>query len=119
MANRHTLHFKHLDGFKKWLIENDWEIKPLSNSQYEVLRAKRDLEWVIVYKKLDAKEHYSLSDNASKWVNRWLHEMQIRGDERAKVIEKIINSSCHLLQNDGSIVYQIEDKELIQIEQGE
>lgn len=86
MENRHTLHFKHLESFKKWLIENDWEIKPLSNSKYEVLRVKRDCEWVIVYKKDDAKEHYSLSDKANFWVNRWIRETQIRQDERAKVV---------------------------------
>lgn len=89
MANRHTLHFKYLEPFKNWLIENDWEIKPLSNSKYEVLRAKRDYEWVILYKKDEEKEHYSFSDRVSVWVNKWIRETQIRQDERAKVVEEI------------------------------
>ena len=64
MADRHTLHFNQLERFRNWLIKNDWEMKPLSKSQYEVLRATKNKEWVIIYKRDDAKEHYSLTNNS-------------------------------------------------------
>lgn len=76
MANRHTLHFNQLEKFTNWLIKNDWEIKPLSKSQYEVLRATKNKEWVIIYKRADAKEHYSLTDKTIKIVNKWLRELK-------------------------------------------
>lgn len=78
MADRHTLHFNKLDSFKKWLIKNDWEMKPLSKSQYEVLRATKNGKWVIVYVKDEATEHYSLTENSISVVNQWLRERKIR-----------------------------------------
>lgn len=78
MADRKTLHFSKLEEFKKWLVKNDWEIKPLSRSDYEVLRAKKDSDWVIVYKKDDATEHYSLTNNSIFVVNRWIRERKMR-----------------------------------------
>ena len=91
MADRHTLHFNKLDSFKKWLIKNDWEIKPLSKSQYEVLRATKNGKWVIVYVKDEATEHYSLTENSISVVNQWLRERKIRKqvcDEIREEIEK-------------------------------
>lgn len=78
MADRHTLHFSKLESFKNWLIKNDWEMKPLSKSQYEVLRATKNGKWVIVYVKDEATEHYSLTENSISVVNQWLRERKIR-----------------------------------------
>ena len=78
MADRHTLHFSQLLEFKNWLIKNGWEIKPLSKSGYEVLRAVKEKQWIIVYKKEDAKEHFSLTDNGRRYVGLWLNELKIR-----------------------------------------
>lgn len=78
MADRHTLHFNKLESFKNWLIKNNWEIKPLSKSQHEVLRATKDGRWVIIYLKDSATEHYSLTDNSISVVNQWLRERKIR-----------------------------------------
>ena len=92
MADRHTLHFNKLDSFKKWLIKNDWEMKPLSKSQYEVLRATKNGKWVIVYVKDEATEHYSLTENSISVVNQWLRERKIRKqvcDEIRKQIESL------------------------------
>lgn len=112
MADRRTLHFNHLEDFREWLIKNNWEMKPLSKSQYEVLRATKDGRWVIVYIKDSATEHYSLTDNSISVVNQWLKELKIR----KQVCSEIIKTSCHLIQNDGSIIYQLSDKELALIE---
>lgn len=76
MADRHTLHFNQLERFRNWLIKNDWEMKPLSKSQYE--RATKNKEWVIIYKRDDAKEHYSLTNNSISVVNKWFRELKLR-----------------------------------------
>lgn len=92
MADRHTLHFNKLDSFKKWLIKNDWEMKPLSKSQYEVLRATKNGKWVIVYVKDEATEHYSLTENSISVVNQWLREMKIRKQVCDEIREKSIKN---------------------------
>ena len=61
MADRSTLHFKHLEAFEEYLQSKGWVIEPLKG-YYEVLRArhperKRPL---IVYRKGYAKEHCSV-----------------------------------------------------------
>ena len=41
MANRSTLHISHLPKLKMWLEDQGWELQPLTDHGYEVLRAKR------------------------------------------------------------------------------
>lgn len=88
MADRHTLHFKHLEPFKNWLIKNNWEMKPLSKSQYEVLRATKNGKWVIIYLKDSATEHYSLTENSIYVVNQWLKERKIRKEVVEEIYKK-------------------------------
>jgi len=73
-------------------VKNDWEIKPLSRSDYEVLRAKKDSDWVIVYKKDDATEHYSLTNNSISVVNRWIRERKMRKQICDEIRNKILES---------------------------
>lgn len=40
MANRNTLHRSKLDGFKRWLEQDGWDLQP-AKGDYEVLRAAR------------------------------------------------------------------------------
>lgn len=93
MADRHTLHFKHLEPFKNWLIKNNWEMKPLSKSQYEVLRATKNGKWVIIYLKDSATEHYSLTENSIYVVNQWLKERKIR--------KEIIQEIKEIMETEG------------------
>lgn len=64
MANRCTLHIRHLEEFKEWLRKDGWEIHNISNSIYEVLRATKPGKThpLIVYQKSNAKEHLSIAD---------------------------------------------------------
>ncbi len=41
MANRNTLHRSKLDGFKRWLEQDGWDLQP-AKGDYEVLRARKD-----------------------------------------------------------------------------
>ncbi|WP_290776097.1 hypothetical protein [Anaerofustis sp.] len=61
MARRNLLHKTKLEEFKKFLILNGWEIQPVKG-EWEILRAKNKNEKypLIVYKRYDVKEHYTL-----------------------------------------------------------
>lgn len=68
MANRCVLHKKHLEPLKKYLNDNGWTIEPVKG-EYEVLRARLNSTGrsqrrtpLIIYSKLEAKEHYSVLD---------------------------------------------------------
>ena len=76
MANRHTLHITHLPKLKMWLVDQGWELQPLTDHGYEVLRAKRDKRTLVVYKKLDAKEHLSYADRDHRLIRRFFEFME-------------------------------------------
>lgn len=61
MATRNLLHKSHLEAFKEWLITSGWRIHE-PRGFYEVLRASYGTKWLIVYRKADVKEHYSVRD---------------------------------------------------------
>lgn len=62
MASRCLLHQKNLDKFAEWLCDRGWEIRN-PKGDFEVLRAiNKKGKWLIVYKKIDAKEHYTVRD---------------------------------------------------------
>jgi hypothetical protein len=65
-----------------WLQDQGWELQPLSNHGYEVLRAKRDKRTLIIYKKLDAKEHLSYMDKDRRLIRRFFDYMN--GIERSE-----------------------------------
>lgn len=73
MANRSTLHISKLEAFKEWLIKDGWEIEE-PKGFYEVLRARKKGREnpLIVYKKLEAKEHLSLLDRDTGVVYAFL-----------------------------------------------
>jgi len=62
MANRNTLHKKHLNELTAWLLLNGWKIeKP--KGYYEVLRAStQGRAPLIVYQRLDMTQHYTVRD---------------------------------------------------------
>ena len=71
MADTHTLRMAQLGEFRQWLIENEWEIRPLSKSEYEILRATKEGQWVIIYKKKKLKEFCSVANKALPVVKEW------------------------------------------------
>jgi len=58
MAERCLLHFNKLDLFKEFLTTKGYEIQD-TKGIYEVLRAKKNKNTIIVFKKDEAKEHFS------------------------------------------------------------
>lgn len=71
MATRNLLHKSHLEEFKEWLIKTGWQIHD-NKGAYEVLRASKGSKWLIVYRRSDAKEHYTVRDLDYTTVGRFL-----------------------------------------------
>ena len=75
MANRHTLHINKLDSFKKWLVKDGWELLPLSNNHYEVLRAKKaGKQYPLIIYSGKSSEHLSLADRDMPVVGAFLRD---------------------------------------------
>lgn len=75
MANRNTLHISKLDAFKEWLVKDGWELEE-PKGRYEVLRARMPgrKNPLLVYEKLDAKEHLSLLDRDTGVIGAFLRD---------------------------------------------
>lgn len=63
MAIRYLLHHNHLERFKEYLVNNGYVLED-TKGEYEVLRARHEKRKrpLILYTKLNAKEHYSVDD---------------------------------------------------------
>ena len=62
VATRNILHVSKLQEFEDFLETKGYMIVETSKNPYEVLRAQKDGDTVIIYKKKDAKEHLSTMD---------------------------------------------------------
>ena len=74
VANRALLHINKLKDFEKWLEKQGYMILPTSKNPYEVLRAKKDKDTVIIYQKGDSKEHLSIMDKDYPLIHKFITE---------------------------------------------
>ena len=74
MASRELLHASKLNDFGKWIEAQGYMILPTSKNPYEVLRAKKDKDTVIIYQKKDSKEHLSVMDKDYSLIRRFINE---------------------------------------------
>ena len=72
MATRNILHVSKLQEFKDFLETKGYMIVATSKNPYEVLRARKDGDTVIVYKKRGAKEHLSTMDKDYRLVREFI-----------------------------------------------
>ena len=72
MATRNILHISKLQEFEDFLETRGYMIVATSKNPYEVLRAQKDGDTVIVYKKKDAKEHLSTMDKDYHLVREFI-----------------------------------------------
>lgn len=77
MAQRCLLHISKLEAFSEWLEKDGWQICD-TKGFYEVLRAKKEKRWLIVYRKLDVKEHYSILDKDYGIVRSFLKSQKVK-----------------------------------------
>ena len=72
MATRNILHISKLQEFEDFLETKGYMIVVTSKNPYEVLRAQKDGDTVVVYKKKDAKEHLSTMDKDYHLVREFI-----------------------------------------------
>ena len=73
MAERCLLHQNKLDLFKWWLTSKGYEIQA-TKGDYEVLRAKKGKDTVIIFKKDNAKEHLSVQQKDYRLMIQFIRE---------------------------------------------
>lgn len=83
MAERCLLHQNKLDLFKWWLSSKGYEIQSPKGT-YEVLRAKKGKNTVVLFKKDRAKEHLTVQDKDYSLVRQFIRET--RGADNAGTI---------------------------------
>lgn len=106
MATRNILHVSKLQEFENFLETRGYMIVATSKNPYEVLRAQKDGDTVIVYKKKDAKEHLSTMDKDYHLVREFIKSQKkhsnadrIRGmddEELAKFLSEF--SACNICE---------------------
>lgn len=74
MAIRALLHINKLKDFEKWLEKQGYMILPTSKNPYEVLRAGKGKDTVIIYQKGDSKEHLSIMDKDYPLIHKFITE---------------------------------------------
>ena len=84
MAERCILHKSKLNQFREWLFSKGYVIES-TKGDYEVLRAKKGKNTVIIYEKLYAKEHLTVQQKDYNLVRQFLKET--KGDK--KMSEKL------------------------------
>nr|DAY56235.1 MAG TPA: hypothetical protein [Caudoviricetes sp.] len=74
MAIRALLHMNKLKDFESWLEKQGYMILPASKNPYEILRAKKDKDTVIIHQKGDSKEHLSIMDKDYALIHKFIME---------------------------------------------
>jgi ABC-type Na+ transport system ATPase subunit NatA len=73
MAERRLLHKNKLDLLKEWLSAKGYEIQATKDF-YEVLRAKKDKNTVIIFRKNDVKEHLTVQQKDHALIRQFIRE---------------------------------------------
>ena len=73
MAERCLLHQNKLNLLKWWLTSKGYEIQA-TKGNYEVLRANKDKDTIIIFKKDNAKEHLSVQQKDHRLIRQFITE---------------------------------------------
>lgn len=77
MAKRNVLHISKLENLKKWLVKDGWQLLPLSNNHYEVLRAgKSGRQNPLVIYSAKSSEHLSFADRDMPVIGAFLRDQK-------------------------------------------
>ena len=106
MATRNILHVSKLQEFEDFLETKGYMIVATSKNPYEVLRARKDGDTVIVYKKRGTKEHLSTMDKDYHLVREF-----IKSQRKQSNADRIRNMTDNELVNFLFSIYteKIED----------
>ena len=78
MAMRNILHISKLQEFEDFLETKGYMIVATSKNPFEVLRAQKDGDTVIVYQKKDTKEHLSTMDKDYHLVREFIKRQRVQ-----------------------------------------
>lgn len=73
MAERCLLHQSKLELLKWWLAQNGYQLQE-PKGFYEVLRAKKKKETVIIYKQSDKVEHFTVQQKDYRLIRQFITE---------------------------------------------
>lgn len=77
MAKRNVLHISKLENLKKWLVKDGWQLLPLSNNHYEVLKAgKAGRQNPLVIYSAKSSEHLSFADRDMPVIGAFLRDQK-------------------------------------------
>lgn len=77
MAKRNVLHISKLENLKKWLVKDGWQLLPLSNNHYEVLRAgKAGRQNPLVIYSAKSSEYLSFADRDMPVIGAFLRDQK-------------------------------------------
>lgn len=109
MANRNTLHISKLEKFKNWLINDGWELLPLSKNPYEVLRAsKMGISNPLIVYSGKSKEHLSFANEWLPVVEVFLHKKTNADRIRSMTDEELLDFICSIETYDEGSAKTIE-----------
>ena len=93
MRSRCLLHKNKLEDFEKWLAAHGWVLEP-AVGEWEILRARKPGKngVLLVYDRLNVKEHYTVFGESMEAVHRFIHESKKVATYQLK--EKI-NEDCN------------------------
>ena len=104
MAIRALLHMNKLKDFEKWLEKQGYMILPTSKNPYEILRAKKDKDTVIIYQTGDSKEHLSIMDKDYPLIRKFITESKsktnadrIRNMSDEELADTLFNSCLEVM----------------------
>lgn len=87
------LHISKLKDFKVFLVNKGYSIMETSNNPYEVLRAKKGKDTVIIYKKANTKEHLTVMEKDAALINEF--RSKIMGKNKIQsMLNKIDEAKC-------------------------
>lgn len=81
MANRDTLHLKHLEPFTLWLMEQGYQRMEPTNF-YEALRMRNGKDTIVLYRRNNMEQHFSVRDKDMQLVRAFLRYYK-EGDTHA------------------------------------
>ena len=105
MAKRNVLHISKLEDLKKWLVKDGWEMLPLSNNPYEVLRASKAGKQnpLIIYSG-KSSEHLSFADRDMPVIGAFIRDQkkpQTNADRiRNMTDEELTAFLCNITSDD-------------------
>lgn len=105
MADRRRLHISKLENFKEWLVKDGWDIED-PKGIWEVLRARKSgrKNPLIVYTKMDAKEHLSVMDRDSGVIGAFLRDSKKPKTNADRIRSMSDEELADMLHNIGSYV---------------